>query len=509
MQPRPYQVKALNRILEEFNSGVQRTLITIPTGTGKTIIFNGIAFYFAYNPNRTPTGKKVLVMAHQNILIDQAADKFEKAVGVQVSREKGNVTCLDSPYPITVSSVQTMCRRLDKFDEDYFDLIIIDEAHHSESKQYKKVLKHFKSAKVLGVTATPDRADKKNLGLFQSVAFRYSIEEAQRDGYLAPIKVEKAAIDIDLSQVKRKKGDFVESSLGATIEGCLNKIAQQVRPMTYGRKIVCFVPLINTAREGEKRFKKYGFKSVSISGEESKEKRERILKAFEEGEYDIIFNAMILTEGYDCPQVDCVIVLRPTTSRALYVQMVGRGLRLAEGKKDCLLIDFLFQHEGFDLAGPQDILEAKSAPLKATSHFGGNGGGQAVQAESAEERLIRKLTEAAKKYKRELVKALATYPEVKAETLKENEELGFQDGAMSDWQENQLIQRGIDPTGLTFGMASKIIRRLQQEEDIERKPSSKQVWRLRQLKVSEEKISQMSFIEAQNELQRLKEIGRW
>lgn len=509
MQPRPYQVKALNRIVEEFNSGIQRTLLVMATGLGKTILVNGISFYFAYNQDRTPTGKKVLVMAHQNILIDQAAEKFEKAVNVQVSREKGKTTCLGSPYPITVSSVQTMCRRLSKFDEDYFDLIIIDEAHHSESKQYKKVLKHFKSAKVLGVTATPDRADKKNLKLFQSVAFRYSIEEAQRDGYLAPIKVEKVALDIDLSEVKRKKGDFDDSSLGATIEGCLNDIAKQVRPMTYGRKIVCFVPLIDTARKAEKSFKNYGFKSVSISGEESKERRKEILKAFEDGEYDIIFNAMLLCEGYDCPQVDCVIVLRPTTSRALYVQMVGRGLRLAEGKKDCLLIDFLFQHEGFDLAGPQDILETKPLTQKSPSHFGKGGGGGGGQAESAEERLIRKLNEAAKKYKRELVKALATYPEVKAETLKENELLGLQDGTMSDWQENELIQRGIDPTGLTFGMASKVIRRLKQEEDRERKPSSKQIWRLRQLKVSEEKISKMSFIEAQKELQRLKALGRW
>ncbi|MDE5757653.1 MAG: DEAD/DEAH box helicase, partial [Allobaculum sp.] len=387
MQPRPYQVKALNRILNEFNSGIQRTLLVMATGLGKTVILTGMAFCKAYNKDRTPTGKKVLVLAHQNILIDQAAEKFEQAVGVQVSREKGSETCLDSPYPITVSSVQTMSRRLEKFDPNYFDLIIIDEAHHSESKQYKKVLNYFNTALVLGVTATPDRADKKNLGLFESVAFQYSIQEAQKDGYLAPITLQKAGIEIDLSKVKKRKGDLIDSDLGTVIEDHLIDIAKQVRPMTQGRKIVCFVPLIKTARKAAETFSKYGFNAVAISGEESKADRAEILNGFESGRYDIIFNAMILTEGYDCPQVDCVIVLRPTTSRALYVQMVGRGLRLAEGKKDCLLIDFLFQHEGFDLAGPKDILGRRSEK-KSGQKGKGQFHGQPVQAETPEERLV-------------------------------------------------------------------------------------------------------------------------
>ncbi|MDE5757210.1 MAG: hypothetical protein K2H85_01220, partial [Allobaculum sp.] len=377
--------------------------------------------------------------------------------------------------------------------------------HHSESKQYKKVLSHFSTAKVLGVTATPDRADKKSLGLFESVAFQYSIEEAQRDGYLAPIKLERAGIEIDISKVKRNKGDFLEKDLGSAIDPYLKKIAAQVRPMTYGRKIVCFVPLISTARLAAKRFKHYGFKSISISGEESKEERERILKAFEDGEYDIIFNAMILTEGYDCPQVDCVIVLRPTTSRALYVQMVGRGLRLAEGKKDCLLIDFLFQHEGFDLAGPKDILGSQSQEKTSSHKTSSQGHRQSMQAETPEERLVRKLAEAAKKLKKELVKVLTIYPTLEAETQKENLELGLKDGPMTEQQEDKLIQSGLDPTGLTYGMAANALKRFKEEG----RPSHKQMWRLRQLGFSEEKISHMTFLEAQKELSKLKAMGRW
>ncbi len=505
MQPRPYQAKALTCIIGEFEKGIQRTLIAIPTGTGKTIIFNGIGYYFAYNEDRTPTGKKVLVLAHQNILIDQAADKFQKAVGVQVSREKGNITCLDSPYPITVSSVQTMSRRLEKFDPHYFDLIIIDEAHHSESKQYKKVLDHFKNAKVLGVTATPDRADEKKLSAFQSVAFQYSIEEAQRDGYLAPITLERAAVEIDLSKVKRKKGDFLEKDLGSAIDPYLEEIAKYVRPITHGRKIICFVPLISTARLAEERFSHYGFKTASISGEESKAERERILKDFEEGKYDIIFNAILLTEGYDCPQIDCVIVLRPTTSRALYVQMVGRGLRLAQGKKDCLLIDFLFQHEGFDLAGPEDVLGIEAKEKLSFSKTHGQGHGHSKEVETPEERLARKLLEAAQKLKRELAKVRDLYPTLEAETQKENSELGLKDGPMSEEQEDQLLERGLDPTGLSWTEAGNLLKQLKEKDP----PSSSQAWRLRQLGFSEEALKRMTFAEAKKELKRQKAMGRW
>ncbi|MDE5757397.1 MAG: DEAD/DEAH box helicase family protein, partial [Allobaculum sp.] len=137
MKPRKYQIEALQSIKKEFDRGIKRTLLIQATGTGKTIILNGIAFSFAYNSDRTPTGKRVLVLAHQNILLDQAAEKFKMAVSVDVTREKGTQTCIDSDLPIVVASVQTMQRRLEKFPSNYFDLIIVDEAHHSASKQYQ------------------------------------------------------------------------------------------------------------------------------------------------------------------------------------------------------------------------------------------------------------------------------------------------------------------------------------------------------------------------------------
>ena len=513
MKPRKYQIEALQSIKKEFDRGIKRTLLIQATGTGKTIILNGIAFSFAYNSDRTPTGKRVLVLAHQNILLDQAAEKFKMAVSVDVTREKGTQTCIDSDLPIVVASVQTMQRRLEKFPSNYFDLIIVDEAHHSASKQYQEVLNYFKDAKVLGVTATPDRADKKSLNFFESVAYHYSIEDGQRDGYLVPVRLEQTPVEIDISKVKKKKGDFDERSLGEVIEDYLDDIAQQVRKLALGRKIICFVPLITTAESAADVFSKYGFNAISVSGQDSKERREEILKGFESGRYDIVCNAMLLTEGYDCPQVDCVIVLRPTTSRALYVQMVGRGLRLAPGKKDCLLIDFLFQHEDFNLVGPTDVFKSLKTSNKNNYHneFSHGAPQKNPLMEDAETRLIKKLKEAAERHAK-LVKAQTYYPNVEEITRQQNEISGLEESPMAEWQEDRLIEAGIDPTGLTYGMAENVLEKLKQEAIYKKnqgKPTSRQAWRLRKLGISEDVLKTMTFGQAKAELSRQKAMGRW
>lgn len=312
---RPYQSEACRSIMAEFEQGTKRTLLILPTGGGKTIVLSGIAFKFAYDRNRNPTGGRVLILAHQNILIDQAADKFQTVMELPVFREQGRQTgCLE---PVTVSSMQTMQRRLDRFPTDFFRLIIIDEAHHALSAGYQRILEHFTDARVLGVTATPDRADGKKLSCFDSVAFEYTIKQAINDGYLVPLKVKRAPLTINLSKVRKRRGDMDASDLGSVIEPYLHQIAEIVRSMAKGRRIVCFVPLIRTAKKAAEIFSHYGFRAAWTAGEDD-EKTDK-LAAFAAGEFDIIFNSMLLTEGWDCPETDCVIVLRPTMSRALYV----------------------------------------------------------------------------------------------------------------------------------------------------------------------------------------------
>ena len=160
MELRPYQQEAKDSIFREWGNGIQKTLLVLPTGCGKTIVFAKVSEDCVRN------GDRVLILAHRGELLEQAADKIAKATGLGCATEKAEESCLGSWFRITVGSVQSLMRqtRLDRFPEDYFNTIIVDEAHHSISDSYQRVLKHFRDAKVLGVTATPDRGDMRNLG---------------------------------------------------------------------------------------------------------------------------------------------------------------------------------------------------------------------------------------------------------------------------------------------------------------------------------------------------------
>ena len=161
MELRPYQEEARSSIQTEWANGNKRTLLVLPTGTGKTIVFSKVI------EDRVRLGERVLVMAHRGELLDQAADKLEKSTNLKCATEKAEQTSIGSWFRVVVGSVQTLQRekRLHQFDPDHFDTIIIDEAHHCISDGYQRVLKHFEEANVLGVTATPDRGDMKNLAI--------------------------------------------------------------------------------------------------------------------------------------------------------------------------------------------------------------------------------------------------------------------------------------------------------------------------------------------------------
>ena len=180
MTLRPYQAEARDAILQEWDQGRKRTLLVLPTGCGKTVVFSKVA------EDQVNRGGRVLVMAHRGELLDQAADKIRQVTGIECAYEKASASALGSMLPITVGSVQSLCqeRRLSQFSQDYYSSIIVDEAHHCLSDSYQRVLEHFSEANVLGVTATADRADKRNLGtFFDSQAFEYTMMQAIRDGY--------------------------------------------------------------------------------------------------------------------------------------------------------------------------------------------------------------------------------------------------------------------------------------------------------------------------------------
>ena len=353
MNLRPYQQEAFEKVLAEWDGGVKKTLLVLPTGTGKTIVFSKIA------EECVRRGKRVLIMAHRGELLEQAADKIYKSTGLQCSVEKAEQTCLGEWYRIIVGSVQTLMheRRLNKFKQDYFDVIVIDEAHHCVSDSYQRVLQYFNNSFILGVTATPDRADLKNLGsYFDSLAFEYTMPQAIKSGYLVPIKALTVPPKIDISMVGISAGDFKVGEIGTALDPYLYQIADEMVKYCMDRKTIVFLPLIATSQKFMGILNERGFVAAEVNG--SSEDRAEILQDFEDGKYNVLCNSMLLTEGYDCPAVDCIIVLRPTKSRPLYAQMVGRGTRLSPetGKDHLLLIDFLWMTERHELCHPASLI---------------------------------------------------------------------------------------------------------------------------------------------------------
>ena len=360
MELRPYQKDAETAILREWKEH-DRTLLVLPTGCGKTIVFADVAKKRAEQGN-------VLILAHREELLAQAADKIMRSCGMFVSVEKAEKSCLDSVLPITVGSVQTLGteRRLSRFRKDHFRTVIVDEAHHSLADTYKRVLEHFDQAKVLGVTATPDRSDMRTLGsYYESLAYEYTLPEAIRDGYLCPIRAKTIPLALDMSKVKVQAGDYSVSDIGNALEPYLESIADRMAEECKGRHTVVFLPLVSIAQEFRDMLNARGLRACEVNGNSAD--REQVLTDFQSGRYDVICNAMLLTEGWDCPVVDTIVVLRPTKVRSLYSQMVGRGTRLHPGKDHLLLLDFLWMTGKHKLVKPADIVCKKEEIAKAVN----------------------------------------------------------------------------------------------------------------------------------------------
>lgn len=245
MELRPYQKEAKTAVLSQWEQGNSKTLLVLPTGCGKTIVFAKIA------EDRVRNGERVLILAHRGELLEQAADKILNACGLGCAVEKAEESCIGSWYRITVGSVQSLMRekRLAQFSKDYFNTIIIDEAHHSISDSYQKILGYFDEAKVLGVTATPDRGDMKNLGqVFDSLAYEYTLPRAIKEGYLSPIKALTIPLKLDLTGVGTQAGDYKASDIDTALDPYLYQIADEMLKYCKERKTVVFLPLIKRVR---------------------------------------------------------------------------------------------------------------------------------------------------------------------------------------------------------------------------------------------------------------------
>jgi len=363
MDLRPYQTESITAVSDKWKQ-FRKLLLVLPTGTGKTIVFATLAAQVA------DAGKRTLILAHREELLDQARDKLFRATGQIANLEKADSSIIGNLFAqnnmITVGSVQTLMRqtRLEKFGHDYFQYIIVDEAHHCLSDSYQNVLQWFNQAKVLGVTATPDRGDKRNLGeFFEDIAYEYSLCQAIADGYLSRISAETIPLKIDLSGCKLKAGDYSADDLGCALAPYLDAIAAEMAKRVLTRKIIVFLPLVATSKAMVELLSARGFRACHIDGDSPD--RKEILTDFHNNRYNVLCNSMLLTEGFDEPDVDCIVCLRPTKIRALYAQIVGRGTRIAPGKSDCLVLDFLWHTAQHDLIHPAHLIAKDQATADA------------------------------------------------------------------------------------------------------------------------------------------------
>lgn len=472
MDLRPYQEEARRAVEDAWITGIKRTLLVLPTGCGKTIVFAKIT------EDMVRKGKRVLILAHRGELLEQAADKIYKSTGLKTALEKAESTCIGQWYRITVGSVQSMMRmdRLSNFPTDYFDTIIVDEAHHCISDSYQRVLQYFDAADVLGVTATPDRGDMRNLGeYFQSLAYEYTLPKAIKEGYLCPIKALTIPLKLDISHVTMQSGDFKAGDIATALDPYLEQIADEMLKYCKERKTVIFLPLIATSQKFAELLRVKGFKAAEVNGESSD--RANILEAFDRGDYNVLCNSMLLTEGWDCPSVDCIIVLRPTKIRSLYSQMIGRGTRLSPetGKDHLLLLDFLWHTERHELCHPAHLIcENDEVARKLTENLEAAAGMEPQDLEEAErkasedviasreEALAKKLAEMKRK-KKKLVDPLQFEMSIQAEDLASYvPAFGWEAAPPSEAQVKALEKAGILPDEIeNAGKASKLLKRLE------------------------------------------------
>ncbi|MEI8309325.1 MAG: DEAD/DEAH box helicase [Verrucomicrobiota bacterium] len=453
---RPYQIQAQEAITRGF-AEYDKQLAVKPTGAGKTILFASLAQH--YQPRRT------LVLAHREELIQQAVDKIRKATGLEaeidMADQRASLTA-----PVVVASIQTLLResRRSRWPRDHFGLLVVDEAHHSLADSYLNTLRYFdENAFVLGVTATPDRGDKKNLGrYYQNIAYEVTLLDLIKQNWLSPIRVKTVPLSLDLRGVRTTAGDFNADDLGHAIEPYLERIADVMVEHRH-RKTLVFLPLIRLSQQFAAMCRARGIAGEHIDGQSAE--RAACLARFNRGDTTVVSNAMLLTEGYDEPSIDCVVCLRPTKVRSLYSQIIGRGTRIWPGKDHLLVLDFLWLTEEHNLVKPASLIaqDAEEAD-EITDALGGEGDLEEAQAAVVADRTRRlqeRLRLNAKRSSRifdaiEFAVGIAD-PDI-ADFVPT---MGWHGDPVSPKQGDILARWGIDPTSVRCkGQASSIIDKL-------------------------------------------------
>lgn len=494
---RDYQGNALNAVREAWKEA-SRLLMVMATGTGKTEVVAKIT------KEHVDAGGKVLILAHTDELLDQMIFKVRRSTDLEPEKEKADEQA--SPFaPVVVASVQTLARenRLTGFADNHFTLIIVDECHRSLAASYQRILCYFHfgakslaedwkmpvpgepflhNAKILGVTATADRGDKRSLGEFyQKVAFEYGLLEAVRDGYLVRPIVKNIPIKIDLKGIKRTAGDFDAGDVAERIRPFLKAGATAIKEHAGDRKTVAFMPSIETARMLAEACSALGLNGSFVSGQ-CADRSEKVAAFDRAPAGAVIACAMLLIEGWDCDTVSAVAMWRVTKVRSLFAQGIGRCTRTLTGlidgletaderlaaiklssKPDMLILDPLWLTDRLDLIRPVDLVAG--SPAVREKMLSGELS-DLVEAEAAAERdLLASLEAAAKKHSRKATRIID--PLAWAVSLGDASLAGWEPD--SPWDElpphpgqlEILTRNSIDTANITCrGLASKIVDRI-------------------------------------------------
>jgi superfamily II DNA or RNA helicase len=338
MKLRKFQNDASDSVLTEFEKA-NSTLVVLPTGCGKTVVFADVSRRMWLKTNR-----RVMVIAHREELIFQARDKIMTCAGLEAQVEMGGYRVDKGLFgypPVIVSTVQTHtaggdgCGRMSKFDPMEFGLLIIDEAHHATAGTYRRVIEWYMrnpDMKLLGVTATPDRTDEEALGqVFGSVACNYEVLDAIHDGWLVPVEQLMATCGhLDLSSVRTTAGDLNAGDLEAILndEKTLHEFATPIIENCAGKRTLIFTGTVKQAERLCEILNRHRSGCASfICGKTDKDERKRKLSEFKAGMTQYVVNVGVLTEGFDDDGVEVVVMAAPTKSRARYAQQAGRGTR--------------------------------------------------------------------------------------------------------------------------------------------------------------------------------------
>jgi len=345
---RDYQNECIETILREFKAGIHKQIVSLPTGSGKTILMAALAKQF---------NKKALIIAHRQELISQADEKFrlfwpQANIGICMAERDE----IDSQ--IVIGSIQSCCKlgKLERLRKQGFELLLIDECHHSTADSYQNVIealgfKSDPSRLLVGLTATVKRGDKQGLdNTFQKITFSRSIKTMIGGGYLANVEGRRILTNLTLDRIRSQNGDFSLEELSEAVntEERNTFIVGKFKDYAATRKAIGFCVDVAHCQALAEAFQKKGIEAKAVWGDMLNEDRKQVLNDFKYGRIQVVTSCGILVEGYDETSVNCILMCRPTKSQALYIQMAGRGLRLHPGKENCLVIDFTDKGHNLD-----------------------------------------------------------------------------------------------------------------------------------------------------------------